>query len=53
MKNTLKLIIMFLSLSVYTYSQLGGLPGAFSRMGFSARGIAMGNTVTSITKRYL
>jgi len=49
MKNTLKLIIMFLSLSVYTYSQLGGLPGAFSRMGFSARGIAMGNTVTSIT----
>ena len=30
------------------YAQLGGHPGAFTRLGFSARGIAMGNAMTSI-----
>ncbi|HJY64874.1 MAG TPA: hypothetical protein VJ455_12010, partial [Ignavibacteria bacterium] len=32
-----------------TFSQLGGHPGAFTRMGFSARGIGMGNAMTSVT----
>lgn len=32
-----------------TYAQLGGLPGAFARMGFSARGISMGNAMSSVT----
>ena len=31
-----------------TYSQLGGHPGAFTRLGFSARGIGMGNAMTSV-----
>jgi len=30
-------------------AQIGGLPGAFSRLGFGARGIGMGNVMTSIT----
>jgi hypothetical protein len=32
-----------------SYAQLGGLPGAFARMGFGARGMSMGNAMTSIT----
>lgn len=31
-------------------SQISSLPGAFSRLGFSARGMAMGNAMTSITQ---
>ena len=30
-------------------AQIGGFPGSFSRYGFSARGIAMGNAMTSVT----
>jgi hypothetical protein len=30
------------------YAQLGGTPGAFTRMGFNARGISMGNAMTSV-----
>lgn len=30
-------------------SQISSLPGAFSRLGFSARGMSMGNAMTSIT----
>ena len=29
-------------------AQIGGEPGAYSRMGFSARGIAMGNAMTAV-----
>lgn len=32
-----------------TLAQLGGTPGAFSRMGFGARGIGMGNAMTAVT----
>ena len=32
-----------------TLAQLGGTPGAFSRMGFGARGIGMGNALTAVT----
>jgi len=31
------------------FAQLGGTPGVFSRMGFGARGIGMGNALTSVT----
>jgi hypothetical protein len=30
-------------------AQIGGMPGAFSRMGFGARGIGMGNALTAVT----
>jgi hypothetical protein len=44
------IIILFAAFSAgLTYSQLGGHPGAFTRMGFSARGIAMGNAMISVT----
>jgi hypothetical protein len=49
MKKIIKLIIIFLTLSAASYSQLGGLPGAFSRMGYSSRGISMGNAVTAVS----
>jgi len=29
-------------------AQIGGVPGAFARMGFNARGIAMGNALTAV-----
>jgi len=32
-----------------SYAQLGGLPGSFSRMGFGARGMAMGNAMTAVS----
>ncbi len=31
------------------FSEMAGSPGAFSRMGFGARGIGMGNALTSVT----
>ncbi len=46
------LIIIVLSLqSVYTqpkFSSINSMPGAFSRMGFGARGIGMGNAMSSV-----
>src|SRR5262245_3320872 len=46
----LKLSIIILSLFAVSasYAQLGGTPGAFTRMGFNARGISMGNAMTSV-----
>lgn len=46
----IKIILLLLVLSISSYAQLGGLPGAFTRMGFGARGISMGNAMTSVTK---
>ncbi len=48
MKIFKSIIIVFL-LSSPAFAQLGGLPGAFARMGFGARGISMGNAMTSVT----
>ena len=42
------IIIFALYLSGTSYSQLGGYPGAFTRLGFNARGISMGNAMTSV-----
>ncbi len=45
------LIVLFAlaSLASSASAQLGGTPGAFSRMGFGARGIGMGNAMTAVT----
>ena len=45
-----KLIIIIIAAicAGQSLSQLGGYPGAFTRLGFSARGIAMGNAMTSV-----
>jgi len=44
----IKVIILISFFVSSVYSQLGGLPGAFTRMGFNARGISMGNAMTSV-----
>ncbi len=45
------LMLFFASISFaqQEISQLAGKPGAFSRMGFGARGISMGNSLSSVT----
>lgn len=48
--KTPKIIILTILLASNAHAQLGGFPGSFSRLGFGARGIAMGNAMTSITK---
>jgi hypothetical protein len=42
-------VIISLIITSASFAQLGGLPGAFTRMGFNARGISMGNAMTSVT----
>jgi len=44
------LLILFSSIAFAQpeYSQLAGKPGAFSRIGFGARGIGMGNAMSSV-----
>ncbi|MCX7878068.1 MAG: hypothetical protein N2510_05425 [Ignavibacteria bacterium] len=42
------ILVLFLTLSGTAYSQLGGTPGAFTRMGFNARGISMGSAMVSV-----
>lgn len=49
MKYRILLILLFLSLSIDAYGQIGGRAGAFSRMGFGARGMGMGNALTAVT----
>lgn len=39
----------FSFISSNAFAQLGGFPGAFTRMGFGARGISMGNAMTAVT----
>jgi hypothetical protein len=48
MKFYLKYLAVVLILSSNAFAQLGGTPGAFTRMGFNARGIAMGNALSSV-----
>jgi hypothetical protein len=48
-KRILIILIVLTSLPIVSFAQLGGYPGAFARMGFSARGISMGNAMTAIT----
>lgn len=48
--KSIKIFAVFIAfISVQSvFSQLGGTPGAFTRMGFNARGISMGNAMTSV-----
>ena len=49
MKKFFEIIVLNCFVAGITFSQLGGHPGAYTRMGFSARGIGMGNAMTSVT----
>lgn len=42
------IIVIFFIFPSLNYSQLGGTPGAFTRMGFNARGISMGSAMVSV-----
>src|SRR5437667_9991843 len=42
-------LVMVLLPICSSYAQIGGFPGSFSRYGFNARGIAMGNAMTSVS----
>ena len=47
MKKFIFILLLFISAVNIGYSQLGSYAGAFSRMGFTARGISMGNAVVA------
>ena len=51
-KRTLLLFIIFSSALIAQpqFSSLGSMPGAFSRFGFGARGMGMGNAMSSVTE---
>jgi hypothetical protein len=48
MKNKL-IIIGCLLISTQLHAQIGGTAGSFSRLGFGARGIGMGNSLTAVS----
>ncbi len=41
-------VILAMAVSGTAYAQIGGLPGASTRIGFGTRGIAMGNAMTAV-----
>ena len=49
MKKTACAFIVVVLASSAAYSQMGGAPGAFSRLGFGARGMAMGNAMSAVS----
>lgn len=51
MKNGIIILILFSSLAYpqSKFSELNSMPGAFSRLGFGARGMAMGNALSAVT----
>lgn len=49
MKHRIALLVPFAAFIAATSSaQIGGAPGAYSRMGFGARGMGMGNALTAV-----
>ncbi len=53
MKKSLILIFIFLTAAALAqpeFSKIAVMPGAFSRLGFGARGIGMGNALSSVTE---
>lgn len=53
MKNFLFISFIIFTVSVFAqpeFTKMAGKPGAFSRIGFGARGIGMGNAMSSITE---
>lgn len=54
-KNIAIIIVIFYT-SLFTQpktSEISSMPGAFSRLGFGARGLAMGNAMTAVNSGYL
>jgi hypothetical protein len=53
LKKALIIIYLLLTASVYSQavsSEISSMPGAFSRLGFGARGMGMGNALSSVTE---
>lgn len=53
MKRKIIIGLYFISISVFAQaniSDISSLPGAFSRMGFGARGMGMGNALSAVTE---
>ncbi len=48
-KILISILLLTFSLSAQTVNESGVLPGAFSRIGFGARGMGMGNAVSGVT----
>ncbi len=48
MRRTVLPALLFLLSATIAEAQLGGRPGAFSRMGFGARGVGIGNAMTAV-----
>jgi len=48
-KSCLLFLTVFCLSTGVTHAQIGGTAGAYSRMGFGARGMAMGNALTAVT----
>ena len=44
------MFVLLLMVFVESSGQIGGVPGAFARMGYHARGIAMGNALTALNQ---
>ncbi len=50
MKRAISIVLVASALwTTQSQAQIGGLAGAFSRMGFGARGMGMGNAMTAVT----
>jgi hypothetical protein len=43
-----RLLLLLVAATTISTAQVGGLPGAFSRLGFGARGAGMGNAMTAV-----
>jgi len=50
MRRALVLLALLASFPSPSHAQIAGQPGAFSRMGFGARGMGMGNAMTAVTE---
>jgi hypothetical protein len=47
------ILLLFFTLQIFAqpkFSRISSMPGAFSRMGFGARGIGMGNAMSAVTE---
>jgi hypothetical protein len=49
-KRTLLVGILTTTLTLHAWGQIGGMPGAPSRMGFGARGMGLGNAMTAVAR---
>jgi len=52
LKKIIVIVFAIVSVNIYAqsqFSEISSAPGAFSRMGFGARGISMGNAMSSVT----